>query len=128
MLYKESVQTTKNNMTKKINSSNVSILAVGALLAFLFVSSGAVAPQAHAAVSLDATTTIMLSGVLVATGNLTNAVQSQINAGAFTPAQSTVISAILGNIGRILVNISSMIGGITLPSTGELPDSAGAVN
>ncbi len=114
-------------MTTHNNISRIGLTSVGILMAVVFVFS-ATANKAHAAIVLDPTTSSMLSHTLSATGNLTNTVQANINAGAFTPFQSTVISTTLGGIGNILATISSMIGGIGLPNTGELPVSMGAVN
>ncbi len=113
-------------MTKN-NISRIGLTSVGVLMAVVFLFSTTV-NKAHAAIVLDPTTSSMLSQTLSATGNLTGTVQADINAGAFTPFQSTIISATLGGIGNVLANISSMIGGIGLPNTGELPLSMGAGN
>ena len=107
-------------MTKKINALRVCLVSAGVLFAFVFALS-VNTNTAHAALVLDPTTTSMLTNTLSATRNLMNTVQADINAGAFSPAQSTAISSILGGIGTILGNISSMISGVTLPSAGYPP-------
>lgn len=116
-------------MTKKMTLSRITFISVGMFLALILIVP-ATTQKAHAA-ELDATTTSMLVNVISATQNLMNTIQVKINADAFTPAQSVALSATLGAIGNILVNISSMIGGIVLPNTGELPEfplGAGVVN
>ena len=110
-------------MTKIINIQRVGLISVGVLLSLVFVVS-ATANTAHAALVLDPTTTSMLANTLSATGNLLNTVQADINAGVFTPTQSTAISAVLGGISNTLANISSMIGGVGFPNTGYPPSSS----
>jgi len=50
-----------------------------------------------------------------------NTVQYKIDTGAFSSSQSATMSVILDGIGGTMANISSMIGGIGLPNTGEAP-------
>jgi len=104
-------------MTKATRASRIGFSTVGIFLALFLVLSVA-APTAHAALVLDATTTGILSSVVSATQVLINTVQTDINIGMFTPSQSLALSATLGNIGGILANISSMLGGVSFPNTG----------
>ncbi len=110
-------------MTKTINASRITFVSVGILLAILFV---VLAPmhKAHAALVLDTTTAGMLGNTLSGTRNVMSTVQTDMNVGMFTPVQSTAISEVLGGIGNTLATISSMIGNIGLPNTGELPEGS----
>jgi hypothetical protein len=108
-------------MIKTINVWHVGLVSAGALLVLISVLS-VTTNTAHAALVLDSTTTSMLANTLSAARNLMNTVQTDINVGAFTPAQSTTISASLGSIGNVLVSIDSIMGGIGLPNTGYPPD------
>lgn len=111
-------------MTKKLNVLRIGFISGGVLLA-LFIVSPVATQKAHAALVLDPVATTMLSDTLSVTRNLMGTVQFDINTGAFTPYQSTVISATIGGIGSILANISNMIGGIGFPDAGYSPlDSA----
>jgi len=105
-------------MTKTIHASRIGFLSVGISLALVLLVTSAAMPTAHAALMLDSTTTGMLTTTLSATQTLMTTVQTHINAGAFTPSQSVVLSSTLGSIGSILANISSMIGGVSFPNTG----------
>lgn len=96
------------------------LVSAGVILALAFVVL-APAHEARAALVLDATSVSLLTQTLSATNSLVGTVQAKINAGAFTPAQSVALSATLGNIGQILANISSMLGSVGLPNTGEPP-------
>jgi hypothetical protein len=107
-------------MTKSTNILRFGVILAGVFFALLFVVS-ATAPEAHAAIVLDATSISLLTQTFSATNNLVGTVQARINAGGFTPTQSAAISATLGGIGQILASISNMLGSISLPNTGEPP-------